>query len=173
MIALNKVLVATDFGPAAESALRYGRALARGFGAELHVLHVVDNIFARAVTGYAYAGISPTVQEDLERAGQRQTEALLRDDDRRDLHARAITKTSTSPADAIAEYARHHGIDLIIAGTHGRGPVAHLLLGSVAERLVRIAPCPVLSVRSPEHEFVHPDALVRASQPEPAPHAVE
>ncbi|HET7699014.1 MAG TPA: universal stress protein [Vicinamibacterales bacterium] len=168
MIALKKVLVATDFGPAAESALRYGRALARGFGAELHLLHVVDNLFARAVMGYAYAAISPAVQEDLERAGRRQAEALLGDDDRRDLHAVAATMTSTSPADAIVEYARTHAIDLVIIGTHGRGPVAHLLLGNVAERVVRIAPCPVLTVREHEHEFVLPDALVPAAEYEPA-----
>ena len=168
MIALKKVLVATDFGPAAESALRYGRALAREFGAELRILHIVDNLFARAITGYGYAGIPSSVQEDLELAGRRQTEALLQDDDRRDLHATAATLTSMSPADAIADYARHHRIDLVIAGTHGRGAVAHLFLGSVAERLVRVAPCPVLTVRSPEHEFVLPDALMRTSQSEPA-----
>ena len=168
MIALKKVLVATDFGPAAESALRYGRALARGFGADLHLLHVVDNVFARAMTGYAYAGIAPTVQEDLELAGRRQTEALLEDDDRRELHAIAATVTSTSPADAIVEYARTHAIDLIIVGTHGRGPVAHLLLGNVAERVVRTAPCPVLTVRDHEHEFVLPDALMRTAQGEAA-----
>ncbi|HEU4927418.1 MAG TPA: universal stress protein [Vicinamibacterales bacterium] len=167
MIALKKVLVATDFGPASEAALRYGRAFARGFGAELHVLHVVDNVFARAVAGYAYAAISPTIQQDIERAGRAQTEALLGEDDRQDLHAVAATATSTSPADAIVEYARDRAVDLIIVGTHGRGPVAHLLLGNVAERVVRMAPCPVLTVRQPEHEFVLPDALMRIPQPEP------
>ena len=161
MIALKKILVATDFGPAAEAALRYGRALARGFGAELHVLHVVDNVFARSITGYAIVAISPEVQQDLERGGRRQTEALLGDDDRRDLHAIATTVTSNSPADAIVEYARIHTIDLIIFGTHGRGPIAHLFLGNVAERVVRMAPCPVLTVREREHEFVLPDALMR------------
>lgn len=171
MIALKKVLVATDFGPAADTALLYGRAFARGFGAELHVLHVVDNVFGRAVAGYAYAAISPSIQEDLERAGRRQTEALLGDDDRRDLHAVAATATSMSPADAIAGYARTHDIDLVILGTHGRGPVAHLFLGNVAERVVRMAPCPVLTVRDHEHEFVLPDALVRASEYEPAARA--
>ena len=173
MIALKKVLVATDFGPAAETALRYGRAFARGFGAELHVLHVVDNVFGRALAGYAYAAVSPSIQEDLERAGRRQTEALLGDDDRRDLHAVAATATSMNPAETIAEYARTHEVDLVILGTHGRGPVAHLFLGNVAERVVRMAPCPVLTVRDPEHEFVLPDALVPVSEQAPAdgPHS--
>jgi hypothetical protein len=54
--------------------------------------------------------------------------------------------------------------DLILMGTHGRGVVAHLFMGSVAERVVRLAPCPVLTVRHPEHEFVLPDALVAVAK---------
>ena len=69
-----------------------------------------------------------------------------------------------APAVAIADYARQHGIDLIVMGTHGRGAVAHVLLGNVAERVVRTAPCPVLTVRNQEHEFVLPDALVAVSK---------
>jgi nucleotide-binding universal stress UspA family protein len=164
MIVLKKVLVATDFGSASESALRYAQALARGFGADLHVLHVVENILSRAMDGYGYAAISPEVQADIERAGRNQTEALLSDEDRRELQAIAATVTSNSPADAIAEYARKNGIDLIVMGTHGRGTIAHVFMGNVAERVVRIAPCPVLTVRHPEHEFVLPDALVAVSQ---------
>ena len=164
MILLKKVLVATDFGPASESALRYAQALARGFGAELQVLHVVENILARAIDGYGYAAISPEVQLDVERAGRQQTEALLSDEDRRELNAVAATITSNSPADAIVEYARKNGIDLIVMGTHGRGTIGHLFMGNVAERVVRVAPCPVLTVRHPEHEFVLPDALVAVSQ---------
>jgi universal stress protein A len=55
-------------------------------------------------------------------------------------------------------------IDLIVMGTHGRGALAHVVLGSVAERVVRLAPCPVLTVRNPEHEFVRPDALTVAAR---------
>jgi len=54
--------------------------------------------------------------------------------------------------------------DFFVLGTHGRGAVAHLLIGSVAERVVRTAPCPVLTVRRPEHEFILPDALVTVKQ---------
>src|SRR6476620_4074987 len=114
MILLKKVLVATDFGPASESALRYAQALARGFDAELHVLHVVENILTRVMDGYGYAGISPEVQQDLEHAGRNQTEALLSDEDRRELNAVAATITSNSPADAIVDYARKNSIDLIV-----------------------------------------------------------
>jgi len=117
--------------------------------------------------GYGYAAISPEVQLDVERAGIRQTERLLSDEDRRELRAKASTVTSNNPAAEIVEYARTNGVDLIVMGTHGRGAIAHLLMGSVAERVVRTAPCPVLTVRNPEHEFVLPDALVAVSrQPE-------
>lgn len=67
---------------------------------------------------------------------------------------------SNSPALTIVDYAMGHRIDLIVMGTHGRGALAHMVMGSVAERVVRLAPCPVLTVRHPEHEFVRPDALV-------------
>ncbi len=160
MIAIKKILVATDFGPASENALRYGQALARGFGAALHVLHVTENVYARAMDGYGYASIPPQVQEDIERAARKQTEELLSDEDRRELKAIAVTVTHNSPAHVIVEYASDHTVDLIVLGTHGRGAVAHLFMGNVAERVVRTAPCPVLTVRHPEHEFVLPDALV-------------
>ena len=59
-----------------------------------------------------------------------------------------------SPNVEIVRYAREHQIDLIVLGTHGRGLIGHMLLGSVAERVVRTAPCPVLAVRHPQREFV-------------------
>ena len=60
----------------------------------------------------------------------------------------------------MVEYAVREHIDLIVTGTNGRGGLAHLLMGSVATHVVRTAPCPVLTVRHPEHEFITPDALV-------------
>jgi nucleotide-binding universal stress UspA family protein len=163
MIALKKILVATDFGPESDAAVRYGRELARGFGGSLHVMHVTENLFSRVMDAYSYAGLSPDVQMEIERGCQKQTEELLSEEDRRELKATAVTVTSNRPAAAIVDYARDHGIDLIVIGTHGRGPLGHLMLGNVAERVVRTAPCPVLTVRHPEHEFVFPDALVRAA----------
>ena len=79
------------------------------------------------------------------------------------LRAKAVIVTSNVPADAIVEYAKDFGVNLIVVGTHGRGVVAHLLLGSVAERIVRIAPCPVLTVRHPEREFVLPDVVLEVT----------
>jgi len=163
MVTLKRILVATDFGEAAGVAFAYGRELARTFGATLEVLHVVDNVFARGFAAEGYMAAYPALQRDVEDAAARQLDALLCDEDRAELGATGIVRASTSPALTIVEYARETSADQIIMGTHGRGAMAHLLMGSVAERVVRTAPCPVLTVRHPEHEFVLPDALVSVS----------
>ena len=71
MIAIKEILVATDFGPAADNALRYGEALAREFSARLHVLHAVPNVYATSMDGYGYAAVPQQIQEDLETAARR------------------------------------------------------------------------------------------------------
>jgi nucleotide-binding universal stress UspA family protein len=158
MIALKSILVATDFGEASGAALAYGRELARTFGATLHVLHVADDVFVR-LGGDSYTAVLPELQKGLEVAAQKQLDELLVDNDPIPLPVKKAVLTSSATAPAIVQYARDLDIDLIVVGTHGRGPVAHLLMGSVAERVVRSASCPVLTVRHPEHEFVVPDAL--------------
>ncbi len=163
MIALKKILVATDFGEPAAAALAYGRDLARQYGAALHLMYVEDDLMAR-YAGDALVLLTPDMQEDIERAALTRLEALLTDADRRELHARATVLSSLSPASVIVEYARAEKIDLIVIGTHGRGAIAHLLMGSVAERVVRLAPCPVLTIRSLEREAVAADAKAAASQ---------
>lgn len=161
MIALKHVLVATDFSDASGAALEYGRQFTRMFGATLHVMHVVENVMARFAAD-AYPVLLPDLQREVEESGEKRLLALLTPEDRSQLHAVPIVRTSTSPAAAIVEYAKDADVDLIIMGTHGRGAVAKLLMGSVAERVVRTAACPVLTVRHPEHDFIVPDALIVA-----------
>ena len=160
MVTIKRILVATDFGEASMTALRYGRALATSFGATLDVLHVTDTPHRMSAAGVeSYFGLSPEVQTEIERVAREQTEALLTVNDRRVLDARAVTITSETTAVAVVEYARANDMDLIIVGTHGRRALARLVMGSVAERVVRTAPCPVLTVHSLEHELVLPDVL--------------
>ncbi len=163
MIALKNILVATDFGEAAEVALSYGRGLARTFGATLHVITVVDDIGARAATMASYGVDMGRMQLDIETAARTQLDGLLSDEDRRELRAKAIVTRSSSPEVSIVEYATDQQINLVIVGTHGRAGLAQFFVGSVAERVVRTAPCPVLTVRHPEREFVLPDALQRVT----------
>jgi nucleotide-binding universal stress UspA family protein len=164
MIALKKILVATDFSEPSDAALAYGRELARTFAASLTVLHIVDNILTRAYGAEGVVLVDQELQREIETSAQRQVDALLFDDDRQALGAVGLVITSNSPSAAIVTYARDASVDLIVMGTHGRGAIAQLLMGSVAERVVRIAPCPVLTVRHPEHEFVLPDALVAVAK---------
>jgi nucleotide-binding universal stress UspA family protein len=148
MIVLRHVLVATDFEPASDAALVYGRALARNFGATLHLLHVAENQFLRP---------SPTDPSVIKAAYMRSLNDRLTVEDRATLNARAALEVSDETAGTIVKYARDEHIDLIVMGTHGRGALAQVLTGSVAERVVRTASCPVLTVRHPEREFVLPD----------------
>jgi nucleotide-binding universal stress UspA family protein len=148
MIALRQILLPTDFSEPSAVALTYAKAFAGNFQASLHVRHVVEDVYA------AWEAI-PFIIEDIEKSAQRQLRDLLTDAEREQFRAQAVTRRG-SPFVEIVRYAREQEIDLIVMGTHGRGPIAHMLIGSVAEKVVRKAPCPVLTVRHPEHEFVMP-----------------
>jgi nucleotide-binding universal stress UspA family protein len=164
MMTLKNVLVATDFSEASDAALTYGRTLARMFGATLHVLHVTENVYLRSFGSEAYVPAVPDLQAEVDEAARKQLDALVIDSDGSGPATRKVLRTANAPAREIIEYAAAEGIDLIVMGTHGRGGVAHLLMGSVAERVVRTAPCPVLTVRHPEHEFIVPDTLAVAAR---------
>jgi len=164
MIAINNILVATDFGEASDSALRYGRELAGRFGATLHVLHVAENMYVTTFGAETFAAVVPEMQQEIEAAARKRLDEALIDSDGSGPRTKAVVMTSSSPAYAIVDYARDHAVDLIVMGTHGRGALAHLVMGSVAERVVRLASCPVLTVRSPEREFVKPDTLLATAR---------
>jgi nucleotide-binding universal stress UspA family protein len=103
------------------------------------------------VQGY----IADGYREILEKQASENLKKLLTDSEREKYRARLVTKFGNAFIE-IVRYAKTENIDLIVMGTHGRGPIVHMLMGSVAEKVVRKAPCPVLTVRHPEHEFVMP-----------------
>jgi nucleotide-binding universal stress UspA family protein len=154
MIKIANVLVATDFGEASTTALAYGRELARTFGARLHVLHVVEN--PMLWVGPETAGIDVMrLQAELEAAAQKQLDRLVTAEDR-EQPAVTIIRTGRNVAVEVANHASWRAsMSSSWAHTAARSPGD----GSVAEKVVRIAPCPVLTVRHPEHEFILPDAL--------------
>ena len=133
----TRILVPIDFSGASGAALNYARALAARFNARLHLLHVLENDFLR-----------PTVADPqtVETGTLRQLWDLLTAEDLK-RGAVPVVLRSDAVADEIVSYARSNGIDLIVMGTHGRSGLAHLLKGSVAERVVRTAPCIVLTGR--------------------------
>ncbi|HEX3997705.1 MAG TPA: universal stress protein [Pirellulales bacterium] len=155
MITIKRVLVPTDFSEPSEVALHYGKAFSETFGARLHLVHVLDE------NALVYPWATPegetfamgTARADIENAVRNRLEHVLTDAERQKYSAEIVTLVG-SPFLEIVTYAKSQEIDLIVMGTHGRGPIAHMLMGSVAEKVVRKAPCPVLTVRHPEHEFV-------------------
>jgi len=155
MIQLNNVLVAVNFDEASNAALAYARSLAKNFGARLHVLHVMENLFLRPMANDPRA---------IEAGITRRLLDSLTDEDRTALHAVPVIRKSDEPAEAIVKYAQAESIDLIVMGTHGRPGLAHLLMGSVAEKVVRTAPCPVLTLRNSERPSVVSDAAPIASR---------
>lgn len=146
MVAIRRILIPTDFSEPAEAALRYGRALAEEFGSTLHLMHVVPEPYI-----YPWGTeISTMPLVDLLTSSETQAADRLKTlvDDTGALSGRVKTITAIgTPVDKILQQVADDGIDLIVMGTHGRGAVGHLLLGSVAERIVRRSPVPVLTVK--------------------------
>lgn len=157
MIALKTVLVPTDFSETSTVALRYGKVLADAFGASLHVLHVVQEPFAQPWAVEAYGFSLASLQEEWLRDAKARMAETLTAEERAKLRAE-VTTILGHPVVEILKYANEHQIDLIVLGVRGGGPLNKIMMGSVAERVVRKAPCPVLTVRHPEREFITPDA---------------
>jgi len=153
MIALTNVLVPTDFSETSDSALRYGKALATAFGATLHVVHIIEEPYGQPWAVEAYGFSLAALQDEWIKDAQARLAASVTEDEKKTLKT-ATTTVLGHPVMEILRYAKDNAVDLIVMGTHGRGPLGHVVLGSVAERVVRKAPCPVLTVRTPEREFV-------------------
>jgi nucleotide-binding universal stress UspA family protein len=147
MIAIRNILVPTDFSEPSTAALRYAVALAEAFESTLHVLHVIENPYM--AMGPAELYVAPPVNfiGELEKEAERRLAEAVTPDERARFHVREMTRHGR-PHEEIDGYAKENAIDLIVMGTHGRTALAHLLIGSVAEKVVRTAPCPVLTVRS-------------------------
>ena len=155
MFTIKTILVPTDFSEASEAALKYGKALADAFHSSLHVVHVMEDLLAHAWAAEVYVASMPNLRVEIEQEAHERLAAMLTDEERERLKVTSAV-IAGNPFLEIIRYAKATGVDLIVLGTHGRGPIAHMLLGSVAEKVVRKSPCPVLTVRDPQHEFVMP-----------------
>ncbi len=154
MIELKRILIATDFSDHAKVAMQYAGALADVFEAELILCHVIATEHWLSQLPPGGEGYFPPNFSELEENKTRNTcQQLIAELGIKD--GRVIIPHG-SPFVEIIKAARSEDADLIVIGTHGRGAVAHMLLGSVAEKVVRKAPCPVLTVREGEHDFVLP-----------------
>ena len=133
------LIVPTDFSPSSELALTAATGLARRFRAHLTLVHVVDvpEEFSELNAAAYMRVMETTVQREMETRRRRVEEAAVPVD---------TLVVRGAAAQTIVDTARSKGVDLIVMGTHGRTGLQHLLIGSVAERVVRLAPCPVMVV---------------------------
>jgi nucleotide-binding universal stress UspA family protein len=144
-VAFKTILVATDFGETSRLALEYARVLADRFDAGLRILHVVETP-APMGTELSLPDLTAANARALQEAQQRLAEPMNRVTGD-DVFGQVLVGNAASK---IVEYAADHDVDLIVMGTHGRRALARLVMGSVAERVVRTAPCPVFTVRDLE-----------------------
>jgi nucleotide-binding universal stress UspA family protein len=150
----KKLLWPTDFSELSLKAARYACGFRDAFGAELHVIHVVP----------------PPLTPDVSVILPAEAPIAVSDPDALDAPLRGLEKLAAqqfgdvskvvldtfygNPWMGICDYAKRNAIDLIIVSTHGRTGLGHVLIGSTAERIVQHAPCPVLTVKDPQQEFV-------------------
>ncbi len=155
-IKLKKILCPVDFSESADHALNYALTLAEMGGAELLLIHVVEAISypqSAALFEPLLGEVDLTMKLQSafeEQLRQRVTELQA---DYAHVSGKAVTGNTFVE---IIRAAREENADMIVMGTHGRTGLAHVLIGSVAEKVVRGAPCPVLTVKHPEHEFIEP-----------------
>ena len=158
---LKQILVPIDFSDCSKKALQYAIPLAKQHQSAITLLYVVPpNYSLGEYGGLDYASLDAQMRA----SGDKQLAALVVDEVRGEVSADTLVR-SGSPAVEIIQVAKALPADVIVISTHGRTGLKHVFLGSVAEEVVRRAPCPVLVVREQEHEFLatRPSATQRRS----------
>jgi len=159
MVPIQNILGPTDFSEPAEAALRWATTLAKEFNSRLHLLHVVPEPYAYPWgTELSTLPLTDILAQSEQAARERLDQLATQCDLPRDrivVHAAIGT-----PVDQVLAYVAAEHVDLVVLGTHGRGMVGHLLLGSVAERVVRRSPVPVLTVHgAPQAASLRAEAI--------------
>jgi nucleotide-binding universal stress UspA family protein len=153
MIALSHILVPHDFSETSAAAVRYAMALARNTQARITFLHVGNSAQA------AFDAEFPIGLEDArEDAIRERLLKIVTPQEQVEFKPQFIVRPG-NPAAEIVRYGEENGVDLIVMGTHGRGFVGHVVMGSVAEKVVRTATCPVLTVRNPDRPVMVTDEI--------------
>jgi nucleotide-binding universal stress UspA family protein len=156
MIMIKTILLPTDGSECSGKAMAYALSFAKQYGARVVALHVIDQRWEEQ-TRIVFAEVGQDLTQKIRNGYGEEARRILRE--AADTAAKAGISVETRaltgvPHEDILRVARELPADLIILGTHGRTGMSHLLMGSVAEKVVRKAPCPVLTVRQEEHDFV-------------------
>jgi nucleotide-binding universal stress UspA family protein len=145
---VTTILVPTDFSAASRRALEYACEIADRFGATLHLLHVLENPFAGGGYWEMYAPPPEGYLENLDRQARAHLDEQLTPEQKAKYSATFVTRMG-APAHEILAYVKEHGaIDFVVMATTGRGAVSRLMIGSVTDKVVRSAPCPVLTLHA-------------------------
>jgi nucleotide-binding universal stress UspA family protein len=156
MIKLEKILIPTDFSDFSKPAITYGCAIAARFNSQVHLLHVVpDAAMLVPEAGGLGSGAFVDQADALEESAKTQLAELPSDGWENEKEIVRATRIGATFYEII-QYAKEEDVDLVVIGTHGRSGLMHLLMGSVAENVVRKSPCPVLTVKPDGHQFVMP-----------------
>ena len=145
MMEIRHILAPTDFSEFSKKAIDYAFALARQFGAKLSLLHVIE-VPAFPIEGFVPTGPGTKLLEDLEHHARLDLARLLPQAEEEKVDITRLVMMG-NPYRKIVETAEAEEVDFIVMATHGRTGLSHMLIGSVAERVVRTAPCPVLTLR--------------------------
>jgi universal stress protein A len=149
MVAIKRILVPTDFDICSTSTVRYAAELAEKFGSELVLLNVVQDLALAMPDAVMPTPVPAPVITQLIDAAKTGLANLVTSENLSRFNPKLEVRVG-SPAGEIVATANDLKADLVCIGTHGRGGIAHFLLGSVAEKVVRQAPCPVLTIRPPQ-----------------------
>lgn len=145
MVPARNILVPTNFSDSSSAALEYAKALATETGAKLHVIHAVEDVASDSPMLTAVD--LDALREQAEGDSLERLENLLTAEEHERLHVECQV-VHDSAYDAIMHYARSRKIDLIVLGSSSRGVIAKFIMGSIADSIVRHAPCPVLTVKA-------------------------
>ncbi len=150
----KKILVPIDFSEYTDDILAYAREIAQKFGSSIHLMHIIPNMdYFTPYESFIAAENMVTVQKGIEGEVAKDMEEVA--GKLAGIATTSAVRTGVAFVEII-DYVRSEGIDLIIMGTHGRGGLEHILIGSVAEKVVRKAPCPVLTIRPAKKQFKMP-----------------
>ncbi|MCL5267715.1 MAG: universal stress protein [Bacteroidetes bacterium] len=153
-VSLKKILVPQDFSDYSLHALKYAITFAELFKSELIILHIVEPIVYPADFSFGQVSI-PAMEEEIRKHSEEQLSELLSKEVPEGIKATPMIRVG-KPFIEIVEVAKAENADLIVISSHGRTGMDHVLFGSTADKVVRKAPCPVLTIRPHEHEFVVP-----------------
>jgi len=149
----KKIVCPIDFSEFTDEIVKYAVNITKKFNAELHLIHIIPNLnyftpYESFLTPENLVAIEKNIEKEVEKDFEKVTKDI-------DMPLKKIVKTGVTFVEII-DYIKEEDIDLVVMGTHGRSGIEHILIGSVAEKVVRKSPCPVLTIRPRGRKFSMP-----------------